>query len=69
MFKNNFFDYRKRFTIVKKDSNLVELKSSYNTRVILYFNPLKLEFYIDDYLVASYNSKSLLKFEHLRAKK
>ena len=60
---------QERFTILKKDSNLVELKSSQNTRVILYLNPLKLEFYIDGYLVASYNSKSLLKFEHLRTKK
>lgn len=57
-----------RFTIVKQDSNQVELKSSYNNRAILYANPLKLEFYIGDYLVSSFNSKHLLKFEHLRVK-
>jgi alpha 1,3-glucosidase len=59
---------QERLTIVKKDSNLVEMKSGHDSRVILYTTPLKLEFYIGDYLVVSYNSKSLLKFEHLRTR-
>lgn len=39
-----------------------------NSKVVLYANPLKVEFYIGDYLVTSFNSKQLLKFEHLRVK-
>lgn len=57
-----------KFVIVRKDSEIVELKNSLNNKVVLYSNPLRAEFYIGDYLVASFNSKNLLKFEHLRNK-
>lgn len=56
------------FEVVKRDENLIELKTPLNNRVILFSNPLKLDFYIGDYLVTSLNSKNLLKFEHLRTK-
>ena len=48
---------------------MIELRSNINNRAILYSDPFKLDFYIEDYLVTSLNSKHLLKFEHLRAKK
>ncbi len=57
-----------RFVIVKQDAHMVELKSERNSRVVLSADPLKVEFYIGDYLVLSFNSKQLLKFEHLRLK-
>jgi hypothetical protein len=48
---------------------MVELRSSKNdNRVIVYSKPLKIEFYIGQYLVSSFNSRQLLKFEHLRLK-
>lgn len=48
---------------------MVEIKSIHNdNRVILYSKPLKIEFYIGQYLVTSFNSRQLLKFEHLRMK-
>jgi hypothetical protein len=54
--------------LVRKDSNLVELKSDGNTKVVLHASPFKLELYSDDNLIALFNSKNLLKFEHLRTK-
>lgn len=60
---------QEKFKIIKNDQTLIELQSPLNNRVIVYLNPLKLEFYIGDYLVTSFNSKNLLKFEHLREKK
>lgn len=54
--------------MVRRDSNAIELKSDLNSRVVLNSDPLKVEFYIDNYLVLSFNAKQLLKFEHLRAK-
>lgn len=57
-----------RFEVVKHDTNSVVLRSKHNNKVVLYFNPLKVEFYIGDYLVTSFNSRQLLKFEHLRQK-
>lgn len=59
---------QENFIISKKDSDTVELKNGLNNKVILYANPLKAEFYIGDYLVTSFNSKNLLKFEHTRTK-
>jgi len=53
---------------VKRDAAQIELKSNQSSRIILYANPLKVEFYIEDYLVTTFNSKNLLKFEHLRTK-
>lgn len=58
-----------RLLVVKQDANMIEFKSSSNNnRAILYREPIRLEFFIGDYLVASFNSKNLLKFEHLRLK-
>ncbi|CAF0929444.1 unnamed protein product [Brachionus calyciflorus] len=57
-----------KFQVVRKDSNQIELKNGLNNRVVLYAYPLKAEFYIGDFLVTSFNSKNLLKFEHLRTK-
>ena len=58
-----------KLEIVKQTSNVIELKSNQNkNRVILYSDPLKVEFYIDQYLVISLNSNQFLKFEHLRLK-
>jgi len=52
---------------VRRDESLIELKSNEgNNRAILYARPFKLEFYIGDYLVTTFNSRQLLKFEHLR---
>jgi alpha 1,3-glucosidase len=59
---------QEKLEIVKRDAGQIELKSAQDMRVILYANPLKVEFYIEDYLVTSFNSKNLLKFEHLRTK-
>jgi len=57
-----------RLEIVKRDAAQIELKSNQSSRIILNANPLKVEFYIEDYLVTTFNSKNLLKFEHLRTK-
>lgn len=59
---------QEKFQIVRQDPSQIELKNSLNNRVILYSNPLKVEFYIGDYLVTSFNSRNLLKFEHFRTK-
>lgn len=59
---------QENFEIVKQDSESIVLKSSLDNRAVLYSNPFKLEFYIGDYLVTSFNSKNLLKFEHLRTR-
>ncbi len=56
--------------MVKRDSNTVEVVSDENKslRVLVYSNPFKVEFYTDNQLVVAFNSKHLLKFEHLRTK-
>lgn len=62
------FDFNLRIKIVRKDSNQIELKSESNIKVVLNAKPFKLELYSQDVLIALINSKSLLKFEHLRTK-
>ena len=64
----DLFIFNERLTVSKRDSNTIELKSEQNSRVVINAEPLKVEFYIGDYLVLSLNSKHLLKFEHLRVK-
>lgn len=59
---------QERLEIVNRDDSHIELKSAQNNRVTVYARPLRVDFFIGDYLVTSLNSKNLLKFEHLRSK-
>lgn len=57
-----------RLNLIRKSANTIEIKSDTSIKAILYSTPFKLELYSGDYLIALFNSKNLLKFEHLRTK-
>lgn len=53
--------------VLDRDQEKVSIRSGDN-KAIIYANPIKIEFYKNDVLVAVVNGKNLFNMEHLRPK-
>jgi alpha 1,3-glucosidase len=53
---------------VQKDANLFTVTYTNNTKVVVYYSPIKIEVFKNNLLVVSANSHGLLNFEHFRQK-